>query len=106
MEEIIRYVADIDFPTTWRTILPNIVNKLKSSDKFADIFGSLLALKNLVANYRFGYGQERQPLEILIPNTFHLLDVYAKNLLSNYSEQAAHAMQTILKTIYYGIEVI
>jgi len=100
MEEIIKCVAYSDFPTTWRSILPDVVNKLKNSDKFTDIYGSLLVLKNLVLNFKTAEGLEREPLELIVSNTFPLLEVYAKNLLSNNSQQSAAAMHVILKTFF------
>jgi len=100
MEEIVKCVADFDFPTSWRSILPNVVNKLKTSDKFSEIYGSLLVLKNLVVPLKNAEDQEREPLEIIVSNTFSLLEVYAKNLLSNYNEQSATAMHAILKTFF------
>jgi len=106
MEEIVKCVADYDFPTTWRSILPSVVNKLKSSDKFSEIYGSLLVLKNLVVNLKNAEDQEREPLEIIVSNTFSLLEVYAKNLLSNYNEQSAHAMHAILKTFFAATYVL
>ncbi len=100
MEEIIKRISFSDFPTEWRSILPNIVNKLKTSDKFAEIYGSLMALKNIVLNFRTAEGPERDPLEIIVSNTFPLLEVYSKNLLSNYNEQSAAALQIIFKTFF------
>jgi len=103
MEEIVKCVADYDFPTSWRSILPNVVNKLKSSDKFSEIYGSLLVLKNLVVNFKALESKEREPLEIICTNTFPLLEVYAKSLLSNYNEQSALAMHAILKTFFAAV---
>jgi len=100
MEEIVKCIAYSDFPTTWRSILPDVVNKLKTSDKFAEIYGSLLVLKNLVLNFKTAEGLEREPLEIVVSNTFPLLEIYAKNLLSNDSAQSAAAMHVILKTFF------
>lgn len=100
MEEIIKCVAAYDFPTTWQSILPNVISKLKTSDKFAEIYGSLLVLKNLILNFKIAEGYEREPLDILVSKTFPLLEVYARNLLSNYTEQAAAAMHAILKTFH------
>lgn len=105
MEEIVKCVADYDFPTSWRTILPNVVNKLKNSDKFSEIYGSLLVLKNLVVNFKALESKEREPLEIICTSTFPLLEVYAKNLLSNYNEQSALAMHAILKTFFAAVYV-
>jgi hypothetical protein len=106
MEEIIKFIAAFDFPTVWKSILPNIVNRLKTSDKYAEIFGSLLTFKNLVVNYKHSIKQEREPLEVLVSSVFPLLESYAKTLLSHYNEQAATAMHAILKTFHRAIEVI
>jgi hypothetical protein len=105
MEVIIHHVASHDFPTGWQTILPEIMAKLKSSDKFYEIFGSLLALKNLIENYEFLLDKDREPLELLVPNSFPILETYAKTLLENYNEQAAHALHCILKTFFAAIHV-
>jgi len=106
MEIIILHIAESDFPGKWTSILPNIIEKLRTSEKFGEIFGSLLGLKNLIENYEYQLDKEREPLEILVPNTFPVLDSYAKSLLSNYTEQAALAMNTILKTFLASIKVL
>ena len=106
MEEVIKCIAYTDFPNTWKSILPNVVEILKGSDKFAEILGALLTLKNLIANYKFGVEGEREILEQIATNTFPLLEVYAKNLLDNYTEETAVAMHVILKTVSASLQVL
>lgn len=106
LEEVIKCIACIDFPNNWKNILPNVINILKGSDKFAEILGALLTLKNIVSNYKFAVEAEREILELIATNTFPLLEVYAKNLLDNYTEETAVAMHVILKTVYASLVVL
>lgn len=105
MEEVIKCIGRSDFPETWKSILPNVMELLKNSNKFAEILGALLTLKNLIANYKFVVEEEREFLELICTNTFPLLEVYAKNLLDNYTEETAIAMHVILKTIFASMQV-
>jgi hypothetical protein len=105
LELIVYTIATHDFPGKWNTILPSIINKLKNSQSFFEIYACLLALKNLVEIYEHLVNEDREPLELLVPNIFPLLETYCKSLLIEYNEQAAWATQAILKTFYATIHV-
>jgi len=106
MEVIIHHVAQHEFPERWESLLTATVVKLKESNSFSEVFGSLLALKNLVENYEYLLEKDREPLEIIVTNIFPLLETFAKNLLDHYNEQEAHALHAILKTFYAGVHLV
>ena len=95
MEVIILNVASHEFPHRWESILNNIIERLKNSDKFQEIYGGLIALKNLIENFEWLHDKDREPLEVLTTNLFPLLESFSQNILSNYP-------QSLLTTFYWA----
>jgi hypothetical protein len=103
---IILKIAETDFPDAWTNILGDIIYKLSNNQEFEEIYGALLALKNLFKNYEFLDDKYREPLEEnLSKNTFPLLDGFCKTLLSDYNNASAEAVNVILKIFYSAIHV-
>lgn len=50
-ESIIYAIALFDYPKQWPEILPNVLEKLKSSESFDELYGSLLVLLNIFKVY-------------------------------------------------------
>jgi len=94
--EMIKYIVGFDFPTKWDSLLPSIVDKLKTSDDFQEVYGSLLALSAIFRYYKDILGQ-KPVLEELVNSTFSFLGAFAEKLLGDYGLQAASAMHIILK---------
>jgi hypothetical protein len=42
--------------------MPDIINKLQSTQSFEEYYSALLVLKSVVKKYEFLFGQERTPL--------------------------------------------
>lgn len=96
MFEIIKYIVGFDFPDKWHSILPNLVEKIKTSDNFQEVYGCLLALSAIFRYYKDVLGHKPQ-LEQLVNETFPFLEMFAEKLLADYGLQAASAMHIILK---------
>ena len=93
MIEIIKHIAAIDFPERWGNFLENIIAKIRDSNDFQEVYGSLLALYAIFANYEKG-----EPfLSELVDATFGFLEIFVKKLLDDYGVAAASALHIILK---------
>jgi len=66
--------------------LPALVDRLKNSNKFEEIFGSLIALKAIVKNYQFLMDVDREPLEMMVPTIFPIFETLAKDFIEHYNE--------------------
>ncbi len=96
MIEIIKKIASYDFPNTWTNFLPSIIEKIKSSDDFQEVYGSLLALYSIFRYYKDTLGLKPE-IELLVNNSFNFLELFAEKLLNDYGLQAASALHIILK---------
>jgi hypothetical protein len=105
MELVIKKIADLDFPKDWGDFLPEIINKLKATTDFPTIYGCLIAFKCLCKNYEVLLDEDRAPLVAMVQACFPLLEHFAQALLTNYTEEAALAMNCILKTFYYSVNI-
>lgn len=96
MIEIIRHIANFDFPDKWPGILPSIIEKLKSSNDFQEVYGGLLALLAIFKIYKSLF-TETEKLQYIVESTFGFLETFARTLLEDYGLQAATAMYVVLK---------
>lgn len=105
MIEIIKYIVGFDFPKRWTSILPSIIEKLKNSNDFQEVYGALLALSAIFSYYKDILGRKPE-LEALVNETFNLLELFAEKLLADYGLQASAAMHVILKIFFAATYVI
>lgn len=99
-QEIIYTMTVHEYPNNWPQIIAQIIDKLKNQTDFAQILGSLLAFQKVISVYEFMTHEDRIPLNNLIIQTFPQLTALVQKLLSNYNNQTAIIVKTILK-IYY-----
>jgi len=106
LTDTISYIAETEFPTSWDWIFKNIWERLKYPSDNANFFGSLLALKSLVKNYEYLQKVDREPLEFMVEDTFPILAICSKNVLTNYNnDQVENVLRIIMKIFYKAIYV-
>jgi len=106
LEDTIRYIAETEFPDTWKNIFPNILTKLSNPNDYANLFAALIGLKSLVKNHQYLNGKDRIPLEYMVGDTFSILCDLVKSVLSTHNEQTERLLQVILKIFYTSIHVL
>jgi len=103
LEDTIRYIAETEFPETWKNIFPDIMAKLSNPSDYANLLGALVGLKALVKNHQFLSGKDRIPLEYMVEDTFMILSDLVKSLLNTQNEQTERLLQIIVKIFYFAI---
>jgi len=99
MIEIIKHIAAIDFPERWGNFLENIIAKIRDSNDFQEVYGALLALYAIFANYEQSL-MTGGMLSELVTATFGFLEKFAQKLLDDYGVAAASALHVILKIFF------
>lgn len=87
---------EVDYPSQWPNLVPEVLDAMKKAQKPEDLFGSLMVAKALVSTYKRTMDQERAPLEFIIENLFPFLENLLVNQMKVREGYSAKVCQTIL----------
>jgi len=100
MAEMLRYIAESDYPSNWGNLLPTLVDHIQDVENILHIHNGMLGLRKLVKRYESKPSDTRPPLYDIIEQTFPLLSSALESLLPHNSMEACLIMKLILKTFW------
>ena len=94
--EVIRIVAEADFPTQWPELLPELLKNIQS-DNVLSVYNSIYTLRKLIKRYEYKPKDKRGDLNEIIKLSFPIVERLLINLKDMNTLDAAMVMKTALK---------
>ena len=94
-------IARLDYPEKWPTLLSNDILSYLNSQNEKGIYTGLLALHALVQKYEFCLEEEREPLLLVIDQSFGVLGGLINHLMAHTeSDVALQILHMICKVFF------
>lgn len=102
--ECVKTIIHADYPEQWPSLLHLVKCNLQSQDQ-QQIFGALYVLRILARKYEFKQDEEREPVSLIVDETFpHLLNLFNKLVqVVNPSIEIADLIKLICKIFWSSI---
>ena len=90
LAEIIRMVAEFEWPANWPDLLPTLVSNIQGQDPNR-VYNSLLVMRRLAKRLEYKAGIEREPLHYLMAESFPTIQQLIENLKAVLDREIAGA---------------
>lgn len=103
-EEVVYVVAKYELPQKWPNALPEISALLEQQEE-RQVFGGLVALKEVVHKFEYEFQDNRKPLHEIVNKLFPRIEEIFTNLAEVHTEDAMRAKNIIMETFYLANQV-
>ena len=101
IEEAIKIIISCDWPQQWPELVPLLIEVIKSENDPRALEGSLKCFLSIVKNYEYtGDGKKRQPLDMLVQETFPFMFDFLCHICQQNTPESAQLVKLILKVFY------
>ena len=99
LAEIVRAVADTDYPGSWPALLPTLLTEIQGGD-ISRIYNALLGLRKVVKRYEYKPREERQILNEILRISFPVLQQLMSRIIELNQIEAAEIMRVCFKIFW------